>query len=56
MSADVILSKGQGNFETLQGCHLNVYYVFLCKCDMVAGLFQVPKFTPMLCNELQKMV
>lgn len=52
--ADVILSKGQGNFETMQGCNLNVYYIFLCKCDMVAGLFGVPKFTPMLCNELPK--
>ena len=54
LHADVVLSKGQGNFETLQGCQLNVYYVFLCKCDMVADLFQVPKLTPMLCNELQK--
>ena len=31
--ADVILSKGQGNFETMHGCGLNVYYSFLCKCD-----------------------
>mgnify|MGYP003429935203 CR=1 FL=1 len=54
LNADVILSKGQGNFETLQGCQLNVYYIFLCKCDMVANLFHVPKLTPMLCNELQK--
>ena len=29
--ADVILSKGQGNFETMHGCGLNVYYSFLCK-------------------------
>ena len=31
--ADIIISKGQGNFETLNGCGLNIYYLFLCKCD-----------------------
>lgn len=31
-SADVIIAKGQGNFETMFGCGLNVYYAFLCKC------------------------
>lgn len=49
--ADVILSKGQGNFETMQGCDMNIYYIFLCKCDMIAEMFGVPKFTPMLVNE-----
>lgn len=32
LAADVVVSKGQGNFETMQGCGLNVYYLFLCKC------------------------
>ena len=49
--ADVILSKGQGNFETLRKCGLNVYYAFLCKCDMFAHNFDVPKFTGMLIND-----
>ena len=49
--ADVILSKGQGNFETLIGCGLNVYYIFLCKCDMFAEKFQVEKFSGMLLND-----
>lgn len=49
--ADVILSKGQGNFETLRKCGRNVYYIFLCKCDMFANLFQVEKFTGMLIND-----
>ena len=31
-SADILLAKGQGNFETLNGCGLNIYYLFLCKC------------------------
>lgn len=46
--ADVILSKGQGNFETLQGYDKNIYYIFLCKCEMIAEMFGVPKFSPML--------
>lgn len=50
-SADVILSKGQGNFETLQGCDMNIYFIFLCKCEMIAELFGVPKFTSMLVKE-----
>ena len=50
-SADVLLAKGQGNYETMMGCGLNVYYVFLCKCDMFANLFAVPRFTGMLLND-----
>ena len=50
-SADVILSKCQGNFETLQGCDMNIYFIFLCKCEMIAEVFGVPKFTPMLVKE-----
>ena len=50
-SADILLAKGQGNYETLMGCGLNVYYMFLCKCDMFANLFAVPRFTGMLLND-----
>lgn len=46
--ADVILSKGQGNFETLLGYDKNIYYIFLCKCEMIAEMFGTPKFSPML--------
>ncbi len=49
--ADVIISKGQGNFETLCGCKKNIYYLFLCKCHMFAKRFGVPRFTGMLLNE-----
>lgn len=50
-TADVILSKGQGNFETLWGCGANVYYLFLCKCELFVKLFSVPKLTGMFVNE-----
>ena len=32
LNADLIISKGQANFETLTGAGLNVYYLFLAKC------------------------
>ncbi|MDY6368097.1 MAG: ARMT1-like domain-containing protein [Clostridia bacterium] len=54
LSADVIISKGQGNYETLSYCGLNVYYLFLCKCDMFLKRFDVPLFTPLIVNEKRK--
>lgn len=50
-SADVIIAKGQGNFETLQNCGKNIYYIFMCKCEMFANRFQVPKYCGMLIND-----
>ena len=49
--ADVIISKGQGNFETLHGCGLNVYYLFLCECSLFSEKFNVPKLTGMFLND-----
>ena len=49
--AEVIISKGQGNFESLSGCNLNIYYLFLCKCDWFMKKFNVERFTGMLLNE-----
>lgn len=42
-NADVILAKGQGNFESLYGWGLNVYYLFLCKCDWFVRRFGLTK-------------
>lgn len=50
-NADLIISKGQGNFETLRMCGKNVYYIFLCKCEMFANTFGVERLTGMLINE-----
>lgn len=50
-SADVIISKGQGNFETIHGCGLNIYYLFLCKCDWFVQKFRAERFQGMLVNE-----
>lgn len=50
-SADVLIAKGQGNFETLQDCGLNVYYLFMCKCEMFAKRFQVERYKGLLLND-----
>ena len=49
--ADVIISKGQGNAETLLGCGYNIYYAFLVKCVRFIDRYQKPKLTPMLVKE-----
>lgn len=50
-AADVIISKGQGNAETLLGCGYNIYYAFLVKCARFIDRYQKPKLTPMLVKE-----
>ena len=37
-TADIILSKGSGNMESLVGCGLNIYYVFMCKCKRMSKI------------------
>lgn len=50
-TADVILSKGMGNCETLFGCGLNIYYAFLVKCEKFKAIFQEPMMTPMFVRD-----
>ena len=50
-SSDIIISKGQGNFETIHGCGLNIYYLFLCKCDWFMRRFRAGRYQGMLVNE-----
>lgn len=52
-AADVIVAKGQGNFETMLGCGKNVYYSFLCKCERFTRFFSVAPMTGMFVNELR---
>ena len=51
-SADVILSKGMGNYETLFGCGLNVYYMLLCKCERFTREFERPLYDAIFIAEL----
>ena len=50
--ADLILSKGMGNTETLLGSGYNIYFAFLVKCPRFMEYFQKPKMAPMLVREL----
>lgn len=52
-TADVILSKGMGNCETLFGCGLNIYYAFLVKCEKFRAIFQKPLMTPLFVRDPQ---
>lgn len=56
LSADVIIAKGQGNFETLMGCGLNVYYIFMCKCTMFAKRFHADLYDGLLLNDKRLML
>lgn len=50
-TADVILAKGQGNYESLSHQGRHIFYVFLCKCDLFTTRFQVPRLTGMFVEE-----
>ena len=49
--ADVILAKGQGNYETLGARGRHVFYSMLCKCDLFVERFRVPRFTGIFLEE-----
>lgn len=50
-SADVVLSKGMGNTESLYGCGCNVYFAFLVKCARLAEFFEAPLMKPLFVSE-----
>ena len=44
-TADMILSKGSGNMESLAGRGYNAYYLFMCKCARVSKLLGCENMT-----------
>lgn len=50
-AADVLIAKGQGNFESLHGCGLPLYYLFLCKCQWFMERFALPQFSGVFVQE-----
>ena len=50
-TSDVILAKGQGNYESISGQGRHIFYEFLCKCDLFTTRFNVPKLTGMFIEE-----
>ena len=44
-AADLIIAKGQGNFETLYGEDAPIAFIFMAKCPVVSALLGVPRNT-----------
>lgn len=49
--ADVILAKGQGNYESLSKQGRHIFFSFLCKCELFTSRFGVPKLTGIFVEE-----
>lgn len=47
-TADLIISKGQANFETLNDANGCIYFLFVTKCKAVADFLKVPENSPVL--------
>ena len=52
--ADVILAKGQGNYESLNGQGRHIFFSFLCKCDLFTSRFSVPRLTGIFLEEMSE--
>ena len=50
-NAKLLIAKGQGNFETLAGCGLNVYYLFLSKCAGYTQWYGFERFSGVMAND-----
>jgi len=46
--ADLVLAKGQGNFETLSDVNQNIYFLFKAKCPVIASHIGLPVGTHVL--------
>jgi len=46
--AELIIAKGQGNYESLSGVQGNIFFLFKVKCPVAAGHTGLPKGTHVL--------
>ncbi|MBP5233024.1 MAG: DUF89 family protein [Planctomycetes bacterium] len=42
-AADLVISKGATNFQTLAGCEREVFHIFHCECPAVAASLGIPR-------------
>jgi uncharacterized protein with ATP-grasp and redox domains len=50
--SDVVISKGQGNFETLYArTNANIFYLLKAKCQVLAELLCIPRGTSVILSE-----
>ena len=40
-SADIVISKGQGNYETLSDCNRDIFFLLKAKCPVIAKLLGI---------------
>ncbi|MBD3291084.1 DUF89 family protein [candidate division KSB1 bacterium] len=52
--ADLIISKGQGNYEGLANCQKNIYFLLMAKCEHVAAHIGVNRGDFVVINNLHK--
>ncbi|MCF7886236.1 MAG: ARMT1-like domain-containing protein [Candidatus Marinimicrobia bacterium] len=52
--ADVIISKGQGNYESLSGTDYPIFFLLKAKCDVIARDIGVPEDSLILMNNAKK--
>ncbi|MBU0600116.1 DUF89 family protein [bacterium] len=50
-SSDLIISKGQGNFETLIDIKAPIYFLFQVKCQLMAKILKVNLWDPLLLKQ-----
>ncbi len=43
--ADVIISKGSGNYESLSDENKNIYFLLMVKCQVISSYIQAPIHT-----------
>jgi hypothetical protein len=51
IQADLVIAKGQGNFETLSGAEGNLIFLFKVKCPVIAGHVGLPLGTHALIHK-----
>ena len=54
-NAALLIAKGQGNFESMIECGLNVYYILLSKCTSYTDWFGFEHLSGVLVNERRRM-
>ena len=52
-SADLVISKGQGNWETLEDCDREVFFLFQAKCPAVAAINRCREGQPLLLKSIR---
>ncbi len=53
-NADLIIAKGQGNFETLSNCRKNIFFLMKVKCEVIANRTGFPVGTHLMLKTTTK--